>query len=170
MHNTIRIVPYRPEYAIYFERFNKAWLEEYFEVEPIDKYVLENPEEAILKPGGRILFAECEGKILGTVALKPVENGIYELTKMAVDKQSRGLGAGKLLCKAAIEEAQRLHAHTLILYSQTQLENAIAIYRKMGFQELTLEKGIYERADIKMGISFTNVMSTKINQLLNYFL
>ncbi|HSH65768.1 MAG TPA: GNAT family N-acetyltransferase, partial [Bacteroidia bacterium] len=91
-------------------------------------------------------------------------------TKMAVDKQTRGLGAGKLLCKAAIEEAQRLHAHTLILYSQTQLENVIAIYRKMGFQELTLEKGIYERADIKMGISFTNVMSTKINQLLNYFL
>ncbi|HSH65805.1 MAG TPA: hypothetical protein VLB84_08410, partial [Bacteroidia bacterium] len=100
MHNTIRIVPYRPEYAIYFERFNKAWLEEYFEVEPIDKYVLENPEEAILKPGGRILFAECEGKILGTVALKPVENGL-EAQRAAPDSPaSRATRSSRLMVRA----------------------------------------------------------------------
>jgi ribosomal protein S18 acetylase RimI-like enzyme len=152
--DNIHIVSYKPEYAIYFDRFNKAWLEEYFVVEPIDKYVLENPEEAILKQGGKILFAEHEGRIVGTVALKLAGPGIYELTKMAVDKDLRGLGAGKILCKAAIEEAKRLKAHTLILYSQRQLENAIAIYRKMGFNELPLEAGVYKRADIKMGMSF----------------
>ncbi len=148
----ISILPYKPEYAIYFDRYNKAWLEEYFVVEPIDKYVLENPELAILKPGGSILFAEHNGKIIGTVALKLLEPGVYELTKMAVDKPFRGIGAGKILCLAAIEEAKKLNAHTLILYSQRQLSNAIAIYYKVGFTELPLEKGVYKRADIKMGM------------------
>jgi ribosomal protein S18 acetylase RimI-like enzyme len=148
----IRILSYKPEYAPYFDRYNRAWLEEYYEVEPIDKYVLENPEEAILKAGGKILFAEHNGQIIGTVALKLAQPGVYELTKMAVDKKLRGLGAGKLLCQAAIDEAKRLHAHTLILYSQTKLQNAIGIYRTMGFTELPLEPGVYKRADIKMGM------------------
>lgn len=147
-----RIIPYQPAYAIYFDRFNKAWLEEYFVVEPIDKYVLENPEEAILKHGGSILFAEHNNQIIGTVALKLAKPGVFELTKMAVDKSLRGHGAGKLLCEAAIKEAKKLNATELILYSQRQLENAIAIYRKMGFVELPLEQGVYKRADIKMGL------------------
>ena len=147
-----RIVPYEAQYATYFERFNKSWLEEYFVVEPIDRYVLENPEEAILKPGGRILFAEYNNQIIGTVALKLAKPGVFELTKMAVDKSLRGNGAGKLLCEAAIKEAKKLNAEQLILYSQRQLENAIAIYRKMGFEELPLETVVYQRADIKMGI------------------
>jgi ribosomal protein S18 acetylase RimI-like enzyme len=148
----IFILSYLPEYAPYFDRYNRDWLEEYFEVEPIDKYVLENPEEAILQHGGKILFAKHEGKIIGTVALKFVEPGVYELTKMAVDRKLRGHGAGKILCSAAIEEAKRLNAHTLILYSQTVLQNAIGIYKKMGFIELPLEPGVYKRADIKMGM------------------
>jgi ribosomal protein S18 acetylase RimI-like enzyme len=150
----IAIVSYKPEYAPYFDRYNRDWLEEYFEVEPIDKYVLENPEEAILQKGGRILFAEHEGQIIGTVALKFAAPGVYELTKMAVAKTLRGQGAGKILCSAAIEEAKRLSAHTLILYSQTQLANAIGIYRKLGFKELPLEPGVYKRADIKMALYF----------------
>lgn len=147
----ITIVPYQPEYAIYFERFNKSWLEEYYTVEPIDKYVLENPDIAILKPGGSILFAENKRQIIGTVALKFVQPGIFELTKMAVDKKHRGIGAGRILCTAIIEEAKKLDAHTLILYSQKRLVHAIALYFKMGFIELPLERGVYQRADIKMG-------------------
>jgi ribosomal protein S18 acetylase RimI-like enzyme len=148
----ISIVPYQPAYAIYFDRFNKSWLEEYYSVEPIDKYVLENPELAILKPGGCILFAQHKRDIIGTVALRLVQPGIFELTKMAVDKKHRGIGAGRALCMAAIEEAKNLNAHTLILYSQKQLAHAIALYFKMGFIELPLEKGVYRRADIKMGM------------------
>jgi ribosomal protein S18 acetylase RimI-like enzyme len=151
----ISILPYKPQYAVYFERFNKAWLEEYYSIEPIDKYVLENPELAILKPGGAILFAENKGQIIGTVALKLVQPGIFELTKMAVDKKSQGLGAGRALCTAAIEEAKKLNAHTLILYSQRKLTSALFLYRKMGFIELPLEKGGYQRADIKMGMPIT---------------
>lgn len=158
-NSRIGIIDYEPPYAAYFERFNKAWLEAYYTVEPIDRYVLENPEEAIIRPGGRILFAEYEGKIIGTVALKPVSPGVYELTKMAVDEAARGLGAGKRLCEAAIQEAKRLHAHKLILYSQTRLVTAIAIYRRMGFTEIPLEPGAYQRADIQMELPLKDSLS-----------
>jgi hypothetical protein len=98
--NDLKIIDYKPAYQAYFEAFNKAWLEEYFSVEPIDKYVLENPEEAIYKAGGCILCA--------------------------------------------------IGAKRLILYSDTKLSTALAVYRKLGFKEIELEKGEYERADIMM--------------------
>jgi ribosomal protein S18 acetylase RimI-like enzyme len=145
-----RIIDYRPELQPYFERLNKAWLEAYFRVEPIDEYVLGQPEEAILREGGRLYFAEYEGKIIGTMALKVAGPGVLELTKMAVDKPYQGLGAGKFLCQAAIEKARELGAHKLLLYSQTSLAPAIGIYRSLGFEEVPLEPGKYARADIKM--------------------
>ncbi|WP_118975003.1 GNAT family N-acetyltransferase [Taibaiella koreensis] len=146
----ITIQSYRKEYQPYFERLNIAWLEAYFKVEPIDAYVLGNPEEAILNEGGAILFAAIDQQIIGTVALKYMEPGVYELTKMAVDESFRGNGAGKILCAAAIDKGRELGAHKIILYSQTGLKAAIGIYRQLGFTELPLEPGKYERADIKM--------------------
>jgi ribosomal protein S18 acetylase RimI-like enzyme len=147
---TVQIISYEPQYAIYFERLNKDWIEEYFTLEPLDKYVLENPDEAILKAGGKILFAKLGDEIIGTAAIKPTAPGIVELTKMAVDKRSRGMGAGKLLCKSAIEEAKKLQVEKVILYSNTRQSVAINLYRQLGFTELPVEPGVYERANIKM--------------------
>ena len=150
----IQIIDYKPEYAVYFDRFNRDWLEERFTVEPIDKWVLEHPEEAIIAKGGKIYFAIYNEKIIGTVAIMYLEPGMYELTKMAVDKEYRGIGAGKLLCQAAIECAHSLCADKLILYSQTSLKAAITIYFKLGFIEIPLD-GKYNRADIKMQLEFS---------------
>lgn len=150
MNQDLEIINYNPTYKNYFESLNKAWLEKYFTVEPIDKYVLENPDEAILDHGGEILFARYKGKIIGTVALKLIEPGVYEMTKMAVDETFRGIGAGKALCAAAIAKAKSIRAERLILYSTTVLETAISIYYKLGFKEIPLEAGVYQRANIKM--------------------
>jgi ribosomal protein S18 acetylase RimI-like enzyme len=148
--NEIEIVAYQPAFQPSFERLNKAWLTEYFTVEPIDSYVLEQPEEAILKDGGAILFAKYKDEIIGTVALKVIEPDVYEMTKMAVDKNYQGIGAGKKLCDAAIQQAKELKAKRLLLYSTRVLETAIAIYRKLGWVEIPLEPGVYKRANIKM--------------------
>lgn len=150
MKKEIEIIDYKPEYRSYFEQLNKAWLEKYFTVEPVDKYVLENPEEAILAQGGYILFARFQDQIIGAVALKLMEPGVYEMTKMAVDETFQGIGAGKRLCAAAIEKAKEIKAERLILYSTRRLETAISIYHKIGFVEIPLEPGVYERANIKM--------------------
>ncbi len=151
----IHIIDYKPEYAVYFDRFNRDWLEERFTVEPIDKWVLENPEEAITAKGGKIFFARYNEKIIGAVAVMKLVSGIYELTKMAVDKAYRGIGAGKLLCQTAIDSARDMGAQKLILYSQTELKAAIGIYYKLGFIEIPIEEGKYKRADIKMQLELS---------------
>ena len=153
LESGIVLCDYKPEYQPYFERFNKAWLKKYYSVEPLDEYVLTKPEEAILKGGGHILFACYNNTIIGTVGLKNMDNGVMELTKMAVDESFHGLGAGKVLCKGAIEKARELNASKLILYSQKRLPTALGIYRKYGFQEIPLEEGKYKRADIMMELN-----------------
>jgi ribosomal protein S18 acetylase RimI-like enzyme len=169
-HHTIRITGYKPEYASYFNRLNKAWLEEFFKVEPIDSYVLEHPEEAILDKGGKILFALYEDKVIGTVALKYVAPGVVELTKMAVDKAYQGIGGGKLLCHAAIAEAKNINAVKVILYSNTKLANAINIYRSMGFIELPVEESVYERSNIKMELQLAEKLEkTEIELLIESY-
>src|SRR5690606_14936865 len=109
---------------------------------------------AILKDGGEILFALYDDKVIGTVALLKVDNETMELTKMAVDEKFQGRGAGKLLCRSAIDKAKELGVSKLVLYTQTALKPALSIYEKLGFKEVPIEKGKYKRADIKMELDF----------------
>src|SRR6187402_2193714 len=146
---TIEILEYQPHHQPWFEKFNRAWIEKYFWMEPIDFQVLQYPEEHILKKGGRILMASYEGEIAGTVALKYSEPGVYEFTKMAVEEKLRRLKIGRKLSEAAIELAKQLGAYKIILYSHTSLVNAITMYRTLGFREIPVD-GPYKRSDIKM--------------------
>jgi len=148
--NMIQIENYRAEWKHYFEAYNKAWIEKYFALEEIDKYVLSNPEEAILKDGGKILFAVYGDNVIGAVALKKISDDTMELTKMAVTDGYQGLGAGKALCKAAIEKAKELGIKRLILYTESSLKPALSIYKTLGFVDVPIEPGKYKRADIKM--------------------
>ncbi|HTD41709.1 MAG TPA: GNAT family N-acetyltransferase [Mucilaginibacter sp.] len=151
-----QIIDYQPKYQPYFEKFNKAWLEEYFVVEPFDKWVLENPYEALIKNGGKIYFAALGPTIVGTVALRFIEEGVYEMTKMAVDKAHRGAGAGQFLCQTAIDKARKMGVVKLVLWSNSVLKNAIHIYHKLGFTEIPVLPGTYERSDIMMELSLNN--------------
>jgi GNAT superfamily N-acetyltransferase len=145
----LTILEYRPEHQPWFEKFNRDWIEKYFWMEPIDIAVLQHPDEHILKKGGKILMATCDKEIAGTVALKFVEPGVYEFTKMAVDEKFRGQHVRLLLSEAAIIKARELGAHKIILYSNTVLVPAITMYRKLGFNEVPLDAA-YQRSDIKM--------------------
>ncbi len=43
IQTAIEIIDFKPEYASYFEQYNKAWIQEHYELEPQDLYVLEHP-------------------------------------------------------------------------------------------------------------------------------
>jgi len=150
----LQLIDYLPEYQPYFEKFNKAWIEEYFILEDFDKWVLENPNEAIIKDGGKIYFVTADSKIVGTVGLRFIEEGVFELTKMGVDKGYHGGGAGQFLCQGAIDKAREMGVQKLVLWSNRRLQNAIHIYHKLGFTEIPVSPGTYGRADIMMEINF----------------
>ena len=53
----------------------------------------------------------------------------------------------KCECKSSIIRNKIMK---LVLYSNTMLQSAIHLFRKYGFEEVELESGVYERANIKM--------------------
>lgn len=151
MKNKIDIVDYRPELHSQFKALNKAWIEKIFVLEDVDIEVLNDPEKFILSKGGCILMALYEGEVAGTCSLKNKGNGIYELTKMTVDENYRGLNIGRLLGEATLERARNLKAKRIELYSnRAGAAVAIQLYYKLGFKEVELDTKEYQRADIKM--------------------
>jgi len=152
----MNIVPFHENYAEAFYNLNIEWLETYFYVEAYNREVLSNPHHYIIEPGGHIFFAVENRTVLGTVALLKRGKHAYELTKMAVLPKSRGKRVGQKLMQYCIDFAEENKFQKLFLYSNTMLANAIHIYKKYGFVEVSLEQpNPYERSNIKMNYIFS---------------
>ncbi len=150
METNIEIICFKDELAEYFTGLNLAWLEKYFVVEPIDHEMLSNPGAYIINKGGYIFFATLNEKIAGTFALIKISDSIYELSKMAVDETFQGKKIGNKMVVFCINEAKKLKAAKLILFSTTKLLPALHLYRKYGFREVEIGDSLYKRSDIKM--------------------
>lgn len=147
----MEIIPFERRYAKDFRDLNIEWLEKYFWVEPHDEEVLGKPEKYIIEPGGMIFFVRDQRNIIGTVALMKMDEGVFELTKMAVVPAARGKNIGQRLMNYTLDYARSKGWRMLIIYSNRKLENAIHIYKKYGFREIPIEKNNpYARGDIKM--------------------
>jgi putative acetyltransferase len=62
---------------------------------------------------------------VGCVALIPMGNGVYEVSKMAVSPHLHGLGIGRKLLQHAVTQAKSTGAKSLFLASNAGLENAV---------------------------------------------
>lgn len=92
--------------------------------------------------------------IVGTASLLKVDDTTYEVSKMAVTAKVQGLGIGKKLLEHCIKAATQNRTERLILYSNTKLTVAIAMYKNYGFVEVPLSSTGYARANIKMQLDF----------------
>ncbi len=137
-----------------FKSLNLEWLNRYFEVETIDKLVLNNPKTEIIDKGGFIFMIQKNSETIGTFAFIKKNEKIYEFSKMAIIPEERGKGYGNLAMRFLIEFSKNKNWSKLILYSNTKLKNSIHLYKKFGFKEIPLEKNlIYSRGNIKMELS-----------------
>lgn len=150
--NQIQIKTFRSQDQPHFEALNRQWIEKYFKMEPLDFEILQAPEKHILQGGGNIFMAFWNGKPVGTVAMKVVSPKTFELTKMAVHEDVRGKKIGRALAESAIDWAKDSGARKIVLYSNTMLDAAIALYRNLGFQEIPVD-GHYQRTNIKMELA-----------------
>lgn len=147
----ISIIPFAAEHAPLFDRLNRAWIELYFSIEPLDEQVLTKPEEMIIATGGEIWFAALNGSLIGTCALLPHAEGMFEFTKLGVSEEARGHGVAKALLRHCAERSRALGAHTLRIFTSTKLLPACTLYRAEGFQEVAMspeERARYKRGDI----------------------
>ena len=161
-YKKVKVVPFQDEYADDFKRLNLEWIEKYFVVEEMDKKQLEDPQENIIEPGGEIYSVLEDGRVRGVCALVFHEEGVYEIAKMAVDKESRGKGYGNLLMDAAIEGARKKGADKIVIVSNTVLETAINLYKKYGFIITRLgQDPDYERGNIEMQLDLTEPIKSE---------
>ncbi len=152
----MKIISFDPAYAKDFKELNIAWLEKYFWVEPHDEEVLGKPGKYIIEPGGNIFLVKDGEKIIGCVALMKIENGVFELTKMAISPEYQGKKIGQELMEHTLDFARKQDWDHLIIFSNRKLENAIYIYKKYGFREIPIgENNPYTRGDIKMRLDLS---------------
>lgn len=148
----VKIVEYKPEYQEAFRALNVEWISKYFEMEEADYKALDNPEDYILKKGGKILVALYENEPVGVCALIKMNNSEYdfEMAKMAVSPKAQGKSIGWLLGKAIAEKAKELGAKKIYLESNTILKPAINLYYKLGFEKVFGLETPYKRCNIQM--------------------
>jgi len=146
----VSVIEFNERYREDFGRLNYEWIAAAYEIEKHDREVLDNPE-AIIESGGHIFFTLVDGVAAGTVALIPMETNDFELTKMAVSPDYRGLGLGDKLMAACVDWGKKMNKNSLILESNTRQIAAINLYRKFGFVEIPLDPNTeYKRANIRM--------------------
>ena len=100
-----------------------------------------------------MLIASSEDRIVGCAALIPAGEGVFELSKMAVDAAERGRGIGRQLLATALERARELGTTSLFLVSNSRLAPAVGLYESVGFRHVPPDEigpMHYERADVFM--------------------
>ena len=148
--NVVDIIEFSEELSEPIKTLNYEWLEKYFRIEEGDVASLSDPQKHIIDKGGHIYYAKLNGEIVGTASLLKKSETVYELGKLAVSDKAQGHGIGTILIEHCLNIAKQKQITTLILYSNTILRSAIHLFRKYGFEEVELESGVYERANIKM--------------------
>lgn len=152
--DAVEIVDYTPAYQAAFRQLNEEWISTYFRMEESDYKALDHPREYILDQGGYIYIGLYKGEPVATCALIHMDDGGFELAKMAVSPKAQGLGIGYLIGKACIEKARALGARRVYLESNTALKPAINLYHKLGFRKAAGPPSPYERCNIQMELVF----------------
>jgi len=148
-----RFRPFQAGDETAFRELNEAWIQQFFSIEAKDREVLGDPVRYILRPGGEIVMAILGDRAIGCCALLAMGEGSFEIGKMAVSEESRGLGVGRKLLTRVVERAREMGAKRLYLETSTKLPNAIHLYEAQGFVRLAPERvrqSPYVRSDVYM--------------------
>ena len=149
----ISIESFKKEYISDFYALNKEWIEESWQLEESDINDLSNPEKYIIDKGGEVFFAIKNDKVIATAAMVYMKRGIFELAKMTVVQECRGLGVANKLMDRSIDFAKENNADKIVLITNSSLVIARNLYDKYGFKEIMLDSDQYgDRGNVKMSL------------------
>lgn len=89
-------------------------------------------------PAGELFLArDSDGAPLGCVGLRPLaDDGCCEMKRLFLLPAARGLGLGRALTQAVVEQARRSGYRELRLDTLASMTAAQALYAKMGFERI----------------------------------
>jgi len=118
-----------------FEEY-ASWIEISLCFQNFDKELAQLPG-AYAPPSGRLFLAVDGGQVMGCVALRKIGDGLAEMKRLYVRPGFRGRGLGRTLTEKLIAEARQIGYSTLRLDTlPDKMDQAIALYRSFGFQEI----------------------------------
>ena len=153
MRHTIRLRDFQPGDEAAFRRLNEQWIRKYFSIEETDRELFDDPEGRIIAKGGAVFILEMDGEAVGCCALINRGDDEFEVAKMAVTETHQGHGLGRMLLQACIDRAKSLGKKRLYLETNSKLDAAVGLYRKLGFVDLPVQAwppSKYARVDMVM--------------------
>lgn len=88
----------------------------------------------------RCWIAERKGERLGAVFLVTQSPTVAKLRLLILDPAARGMGLGKRLVRACVGFARAAGYRKLVLWTQSELKAARAIYEQLGFRKVGEER------------------------------
>ena len=117
------------------------------EPEGIDRDLVDI-EASYFAAGGLFEVVENdEGRIVGTAGLMPLGEGVCELRKMYLLRETRGRGLGKQLLERMLAAARERGYQRMELETATVLKEAIALYERYGFKPIPMHGHASARCD-----------------------
>jgi len=118
-------------------------------------YDTEHMHEAYQANKSIYFVAEIDGKVVGGCGIKAVKgeiDNVCELQKLYLLKDYRGLGIGKELTQKCLKKAEEFNYQNCYLETLSNMDNAISLYSKLGFQKLSSAIGDtgHNSCDVKM--------------------
>jgi ribosomal protein S18 acetylase RimI-like enzyme len=87
----------------------------------------------------RCWIAEAGGRRLGAVLLVKQSPRVAKLRLLIVEPEARGTGLGRRLVRACVNFARAAGYRKVVLWTQSELAAARAIYEKLGFRRVRSE-------------------------------
>lgn len=114
-----------------------ALINAYFDDKTFQDELRNLPGKYTASKGGRLLLASFNGSPAGCVAIKKIDKDVCEMKRMFVYEAFHGKGIGYALASTIINEAKLLNYTTIMLDTSFRQTEAISLYKKTGFKEIT---------------------------------
>ncbi len=120
-----------------------------------EPYVAKPLADFILSGAGRLWIAEEDGRVVGSIAVVDADEGVGQLRWFLLTPDARGTGLGRRMLETALAYCRARGMHHAFLWSFAQLDEALRLYERAGFQITETNKTLLwgaERTEVRMDL------------------